>query len=110
MGNEIAADVLRVDEMRHPEALAPGLAVGIDINPDDHVGAGKPQPLDDIETDAAEPKYDGGGAGLDLGGVEHGADPGRHTAADVADLVERRVLADFRERDLRQHDEIREGR
>ena len=40
----------------------------------------------------------------------HRADAGGDAAADVADLVERRVLADFRDRDLRQHGEIGEGR
>jgi hypothetical protein len=50
------------------------------------------------------------GAGFDLGGVEHRADAGGDAAADVADLVERRVLADFRHRDLRQHREVRERR
>jgi hypothetical protein len=48
--------------------------------------------------------------GQHFGGVDHRADAGRHPAADVADLVERRVLADFGERDLRQHREIRESR
>ena len=48
--------------------------------------------------------------GLDLRRVDHGADAGRHAAADVADLVERRVLADLRERDLRQHRVVRERR
>ncbi len=48
--------------------------------------------------------------GFDLGGVDHRADAGRDAAADVADLVERRVGADLRHCDLRQHGEIREGR
>ena len=51
------------------------------------------QALDDVEADAAEPEHDGGGADLDLGGVDDRADAGGHAAADVADLVERRVLA-----------------
>ena len=96
--------------MRHAEALAPRLLVVVDVDADDHVGAGEPQPLDDVEPDAAEPEHDRLGAGLDLGGVEHGADAGGHAAADIADLVERRVLADLRDRDLRQHGEIGEGR
>src|SRR5213079_3226363 len=50
------------------------------------------------------------GARLDFGGVDDGADPGRDAAADVADLVERRVLADLRDRDLGQDSKIREGR
>ena len=46
----------------------------------------------------------------DFRGVHHCADAGRYATADVADLVERRVLANLRHRDFRQHGEIREGR
>ena len=35
---------------------------------------------------------------------------GRHAAADIADLVERGILADLRQRDLRQHREVGERR
>ena len=94
--------------MRHAEALAPFLLAVVDVDADDHVGAGKPQPLDDVEADAAEPEHDGLGAGLDLRGVEDGADAGGDAAADVADLVERGVLANLGDGDLRQHGEIRE--
>src|SRR6188474_1313559 len=34
----------------------------------------------------------------------------RHPAADIAALVERRVLADLRHRDFRQHGEVRKRR
>jgi hypothetical protein len=56
------------------------------------------------------PEHDDVRARLDLRGVDHRADAGGHAAADVADLVERRVLADLRERDLRQHREVGERR
>src|SRR5215831_9741394 len=48
--------------------------------------------------------------GLDLRGVDHGADAGRHAAADVAHLVEWRVFADFGNGDFRQNRKIGEGR
>ena len=48
--------------------------------------------------------------GSTFGGVDDGADAGGDAAADVADLVERRVVADSRHRDFRQHGEIGEGR
>src|SRR5690606_23514908 len=54
IGHKVFADLLRVDEMRHAEALAPGLLGGIDIDPDDHVGADEPQPLDHIEANSAK--------------------------------------------------------
>ena len=56
------------------------------------------------------PNTDDIGAGPDLRRVDHRADAGGDAAADVADLVERRVLAHLGERDLRQHREIGEGR
>ncbi len=96
--------------MRHAEALAPGLLVVVDVDADDHVGAGEPQALDDVEADAAEAEDDRRRARLDLGGVDDGADAGGDAAADVADLVEGRVRIDLRHRDLRQHGEVREGR
>ena len=74
MRHEVGADLLRIDEMRHSEALAPFLPGIVDVDADDHVGAGKAQALDHIETDAAEAEDDRLCAGLDLRGVEHGAD------------------------------------
>ena len=96
--------------MRHAELARQRLARGIDVDADDHVGAGDARALDDIEPDAAQAEHHDIGARLDLRGEDHRADAGRHAAADVADLVERRVLADLRDRDLRQHGVVREGR
>src|SRR5262249_19602455 len=110
IGNEILADLVRIDEMGHAEALAPFLPGIVEVDADDHAGADQPQALDHVEADAAEAEDDALRARLDLGGVDHRADAGSHAAADVADLVERRVLADFRHCDLRQHGEIRESR
>jgi hypothetical protein len=96
--------------MGHAELAAPGLACRVDIDADDHVGADHLQALDDVQPDAAQAEDDGVGARLDLGGVDHRAHARGHAAADVAGLVERRVLADPRHRDLGQHREVREGR
>src|SRR6516164_960627 len=103
--DQIAADLLRIDEVGHAEALAPLLLGVVDVDADDHVRAGEPQSLDDIEADAAEPEHDALRAGFHLGGIEDGADAGGDAAADVADLVERSVLANLGDRDLRQHGE-----
>ena len=43
IGHEIAADLVRVDEMGHAKALAPSLPRRIDVDADDHVGRGNPQ-------------------------------------------------------------------
>ena len=110
IGDEVALDLVRVDEMGHAEFLGQCPLAGVEIDADDHVGADHAAALHDIEPDAAEAEDHDIGAGLDLGGVDHRANAGGDAAADVADLVERRVLADFRDRDLGQYREVREGR
>src|SRR5262249_60616553 len=87
VGDDVAADFLRIDKVRHAEALTPCLLCRIDVDANDHVGAGKSEPLDDVETEAAEAEDRAFGAGLHLGGVENGTDAGRHPAANVANLV-----------------------
>src|SRR5260370_26385464 len=87
IGDESAADLLRIDEMGHSEAFAPRLAIRIDVDADDHVGAGKPQPLDDIEADAAETEHDAIGSGLDLGGSADRPDAGGAPSTDLANPV-----------------------
>src|SRR5262245_11363707 len=54
IGDDVAVDFLWIDEMRHAEALAPGLLVVVEVDADDPVGAGKPETLNDVEADAAE--------------------------------------------------------
>src|SRR5438876_712281 len=56
-----------------------------------------------------QPENDDARTGLHLGGVDDRADAGGDAAADVADLVEGRIFADFRDRDLGQDGEIGEG-
>jgi len=80
----------------------PKPTVGIEVDADDHLGADEAAPLDDVQANAAETEYNAFGAGFDLCGIDHGADPGRDAAADVTHLIERRVLADFRDRDFGQ--------
>lgn len=62
----------------------------------------------DVEADAAELEDDDVRAGLDLRGVGEGAAAGVDAAARVAGLLERRVLAGLRERDLRELAVVRE--
>src|SRR6202140_3855588 len=109
MLDDIAIDLGRVDEMRHAEAAAPFRLGIIEVDPDDFVGAYHPGALNDVEPDSAKSEHDHVGAWRDLGGVHPRADTRRHAAADVATLVERRVLANLRNRVLRQHGEVREG-
>ena len=82
--------------------------VGVDA--DDHVRANQLKPLNHVEADAAEAEDDGIRARLDLGRVDHGADAGRHAAADIADRVEGRVFPDLGKGDLGHDRVIGEGR
>lgn len=110
IGHDVVADLLRIDEVGHAELFAPGLAIRVDVDADDHVGTGKTQALKHVEADTAKPEDDRRGADLHLGGVDDGADASGHTAADVANLVERSVGIDLGKGDLRQHGEVRKGR
>ena len=102
--------ISRIDEMGHAEALAPLLLPIIQIDTDNHVRADHPQTLNNIQTDTAEAEDHGVATRLRLCRVDHRADAGGHAAADVTDLVERRVWIDLCQRNLRQHGEIGKGR
>src|SRR6202521_1086593 len=108
--HQIPADFLGVHEVRHPEAFRKRLAARIDIHADDLVRAGQARALDDVQPNTAQAKHHHVRAGLDLGGIDDRPDAGRDAAADVTDLLEGRVLADFGERNLRQHRVIGESR
>src|SRR5262249_49372225 len=108
--NDVAANLGRVDEMGHAEAATPIFLRIIDLHADDLVGADHPGALDHVEPDATQPEHHDVRAGLNLGGVDHGANARGDAAADIAALVEWRVLADFGDRDLRQHGEVRKRR
>src|SRR5882672_1535458 len=110
MRDEVVAGLLRIDEMRHAEFFAERLALRIEIDADDLVGPREPRALDHVQADAAETEHHDARAWLDPRRVDDGADARRDAAADVADLLERRVLADLRDRDFRQHREVRERR
>src|SRR5947209_2624050 len=96
--------------MGHAEAATPFLLGIVDVDTDDFVGAHHPGALNDVEPNAAKPEYNHVRTWGDLRGVDHRTDPGRHAAADVAALVEWRVLANLRNRYFRQHGEVRKRR
>src|SRR5438094_1416336 len=108
--DQLGAGFLRIDEMRDAEFLGERLARRVGVHADDHVGAGHARALDDVQPDAAQAEHHDVRARLDLGGVDHRADAGGHAAADVAHLVERRVLADLRQRDFGHHGVVGESR
>src|SRR6185312_4876330 len=91
-------------------ALGERLAPRVEVDADDLVRANQARSLNDVEADAAETEHDDIGARLDFRSVDDCADTGGHTATDVTDLLERRILANLRERDLRQHGVVGESR
>ena len=64
--------------------------------------------LQHIEPDPAESEHGDIVARLDLGSIEHCADPRSHPAADIVASLERRIVADLGEGDFGQDGEIRE--
>ena len=70
----------------------------VDIDGDDGARPADARALDGGQPDAARAEHGDGGAGLDGGGVEHGAEARRHAAADQRGAVEFDVVADPHER------------
>ena len=67
MRHEIASrHLLRIDEVRHAEFLGERAPCRIEVDADDHVGAGQPRALNHVEPDAAEAEHHDVGARLDL--------------------------------------------
>ena len=64
--------------------------------------------LHDVQTDAAESEHDDGAAALDLRCEQRRAQAGRRAAADVANRIERRVVAHLGDRVHGQHRVLRE--
>ena len=110
MGDQIALDLCGLTKWVMPNRSPHSSLVVVDVDADDHVGPGHPQALDHVQPDAAQAEDHGLGPDLDLGGVDHRADAGGHAAADVADLVEGRVLAHLGQRDFGQDGVVGEGR
>src|ERR1700682_3914183 len=106
--DQIAFHLFRIHEMGQAEFLSQGLTPRIQIHAYDFVGANHACALDDVEADPAQTEYHHIGSRLYFGCVGHRANPGGHAATDVTHLVERGILPDFRQCNLRQHRKIRE--
>src|SRR5882757_2367305 len=107
--HQVSLDFLRIDEVRHAEFLGKRLALRIDVDSDDLVGADEFGALDDIQANTAQSEHHHVGAGLHLRRVGDGADPGGHAATDVAHLVEGGIFANLGNGNLRKHRKVREG-
>src|SRR5947209_7650717 len=110
MLDDVALDLLRIDEMGHAKAASPFFLAIVDIDADDLVRADHFGALDHVEAHTAEPQHYHVTSGRHLRRIAHRPDAGGDAAADIAARLEWRVLADLRDRDLRQYGEIRERR
>ena len=106
----VATDVIRVDEMGHAEFLRHFDLAGVQVHADDLVRANHAGALNDIEADAAEAEHHDIRARPDFCGIDDRTEASGDAAADVADLVEGRVLAHLGDGDFRQNREVRESR
>src|SRR6478736_4169682 len=93
---------LRIDEVGGAHGLGHFPLRRIQVDGDDARGLCHDGALDDRQSDAAHAEYGNRSSRPNLGRVEHRADAGRDAAAQQADLVQRRLRVDFRERNLRQ--------
>ena len=100
MGNKITIDVAWVDEVGHAEFLAPLTLVAVHVNADEHGRSYQLESLQDIEADTAKIEYDKIRTWYYFCSFHHGAHAGRNSTSDVANFVERCVLAVFRERNF----------
>ena len=96
-------DAARVDELRRAEAPRDRFLFGIGVDADDCLRAGEARALHDVEPDAAEAEHYDRAAALDLRGEQRSPQASRRAAADVADWIERRVVANFGDRIDGQH-------
>ena len=103
VGNEIPFNLGRIHEVRHAEFSAKGLAVRVEVNPDNLVGPDQSGALNHVQSDPAESEDHNVRAGFDFCRVDYGADPRGDATADVAHLVEGRVFANLGERDFRHN-------
>ncbi len=81
-----------------------------EVDRDDPFGAGEPAADDGAEPDEPAAEDDARRARLDVRGVERGADPRREPAREGRAALERGLGGNLRERDLRHHRVLGEGR
>src|SRR5882757_7817095 len=96
MRHQVAFELLRVDEVGHAELLGHRLALRVDVDTDDLVGADHLGALDHVQADSAEAEDHNIGARLNLRGLDDGTDTGGHAAADVTNFLEWFFLANVR--------------
>src|SRR3546814_5482012 len=88
-------NLVGINEVRHAELARHGFALGVQVDPDDFVGAHHLGALNDVQAYAAQAKHHHIGAGLDLGGEQHTAQTSSHPATYRATIVEGRAAPSF---------------
>jgi hypothetical protein len=100
----------RIDEMGHAELFAQARRLGLKSTPTIISAPTRRRPWITFNPMPPRPNTTQCAPALTLAVFITAPSPGGDTAADVANLLERRVLADLCHRDLRQCCDIREGR
>ena len=98
-----------IDEVGGTELTGHGFLVVVQVDGNDALRLGHHSPLDHRQSNAAETKYGHGGAGLYLGGIQHGTDAGGDAAAKQANLVHGGFLAHLGQGNFRHYGVFGEG-
>src|SRR6056300_488363 len=86
LGDRLAlGQLFGVDEIGHTEFAGHFGFVVVQVDADNLVGSGHAQALNDVQTNSAQSEDRRGRADFNAGGVDHRADAGGDTAANVAD-------------------------
>src|SRR6185437_15610732 len=95
--------ILGIHEVARAHRLRHRPFVGIDVDADDAAGLRHHRALHHRQTDRAQAEHGDGGTRPHLGHVEHRAHAGGDAATEQADLVQRRLRVDLRDRYFGQH-------
>ena len=99
-----------IDQVRGPHGLSVFELLFHHIHGNNVQSANHTRALDRIETNTATAEHSHAAAHLDLGGIDHGPDPGDHATANQGRFVEGEILGDFEHGCFRHGRHLREGR
>ncbi len=102
-------DVVRVHKVSHAELACHFLTARVNVDTNDFVGTHHFGALNHVQADTAQTEHHHVGARFHFSGKQHGTHTSGNTATNVANLVERRIVANFRQRNFRRHNVVGEG-
>src|SRR5690554_2515519 len=96
-------DFLWIDEVGHTELLRQRRLGWVDINTNDLPRSHHASRLNHVQPNTTKPEHNDTRTWLHLGLKHHSTDARRHTATDIADLIQGGIAADLGKCNLRQH-------